>query len=377
MQVRVVTGVPHYPTGRVQPGYRAAAVIDEVVDGIRVRRTPEYPDHSASTPRRMLNYLSWAVSATVFGMRHIRTADVTLVYSSPATAALPAMVGRALFGTPFVIQIQDLWPDSVFATGHAGPPMSWLRRPLLWATGRAYRSAARVCVISPGMASLLEARGVDRAKVSLVYNWVAGAEPVLTDQNRQTRRARGADGRPRLLYAGNHGPAQGLALLVEAVASCPDVELVLVGNGTEKEALIRLAEGARAENIQFLDRVDAAGVRALQRDADVQVISLRDDPLFEVTMPGKVQTILAAGMPVIAIASGDVAKAVESADCGWTVRPGDREALTRALGAVAGATDGECRRLGENGRAYYERHMGKAENVAALCKALEEAATER
>ena len=172
-RVEVLTGVPNYPSGHVHEGFRAWQPRTDDVDGPNVRRTPLIPGHGSSTVRRMANYVSWAFSATLLGLRTLRRADVALVYSSPASAALPAMIWRRIVRTPYVLLIQDIWPDSVFATGFL--TRGWSRRVARAALSRfcswSYRSAAHIAVISPGAIDLLASRGVPREKLSLVYNW--------------------------------------------------------------------------------------------------------------------------------------------------------------------------------------------------------------
>ena len=113
----VLTGVPNYPSGVVPAGYRAHRRSVEDLDGLRVLRAPLYPSHDRSTVRRAANYLSWAASSTVVGRGLLRSADASLVYGSPITAATAAMAARMRWRTPYVLMVMDLWPDSVFATG--------------------------------------------------------------------------------------------------------------------------------------------------------------------------------------------------------------------------------------------------------------------
>ena len=101
--VSVLTGIPNYPTGVVADGYRARKGYVEDLSGVTVRRTPLYPSHDTSAARRMLNYASWALSSALMGARHLKDRDVVLVYSSPATAALPAMAASRFLGVPYVL----------------------------------------------------------------------------------------------------------------------------------------------------------------------------------------------------------------------------------------------------------------------------------
>src|SRR5207247_904028 len=116
-QVEVLTGFPNYPGGQVYPGYRVRLWQREVMDGIPVIRVPLYPSHDRSAGRRAFNYLSFALSAATIGVALIRKPDLVYAYHAPATIGLPAAVIKAIWKTPVVCNLHDLWPDSAAATG--------------------------------------------------------------------------------------------------------------------------------------------------------------------------------------------------------------------------------------------------------------------
>lgn len=352
--VHVLTGVPNYPTGRVYPGYRVAPYRHEVRDGVEVHRAPLYPDHSSSAVRRMVNYLSFAAGASLVSVRHLPAPDVWLTYSSPATAAVPAMLPRRA-RAPHALVVQDLWPDSVLDSDMAsGGAARLLARPLDAFSRATYRSADAVGIISPGMRDVLVGRGVDPEAVHDTPNWV----PDLLV-------ARGADGPPRetlglpadgvvFLYAGNLGEMQDLVALVESFDAVRGAHLVLMGDGAARAEVV---EAARTRpHVHVLDPVPVEQVGAYQRAADVLVVSLRDTPLLRVTMPSKLQSSLAAGRPVLVHGAGDVAAVVDHARCGATGRPGTAEAAAAAshlvdVGPAARSV------MGERARQRYASHF--------------------
>ena len=247
--VEVLTGVPNYPSGTITtdglPQHGSPERTTSTAS--KVHRTPLVPGHGSSTVRRMANYLSWALSATLLGCGTLRRADVALVYSTPASAALPAMIWRRIVRTPYVLLIQDIWPDSVFATGFL--TTGWSKRVTHAMLSRlcswSYRSAAHIAVISPGAIDLLASRGVPRDKMSLVYNWTDEAADTMVD----AREARHEAGLPPeafvISYAGNHGPAQGLDVVIRAaheVRDVVDVRVLLVGDGLAVPELRALVE---------------------------------------------------------------------------------------------------------------------------------------
>lgn len=380
LNVRVLTGVPNYPTGTVLPGYRSWRGGNEVVEGVRVARTPLYPSHDQSALKRMANYASWAFSSALLGQRALRNAEVSLVYSSPATAALPAMVAKRRFGTPYVLLVQDVWPDSIFASGFLpGAGGRIVERVAHWFVNRTYRGASEIAVISPGMIDLLVARGVPREKLTLVYNWVA--EPPSVPSGSTLRRRLGIRTEDFvLLYAGNHGAAQGLEPVVRAFlgegvpANC---HLVLVGDGVAKRGLQEITEAAEAPRIHFLESVPHAEVAELVAGCDAQLVSLADQPLFAVTMPSKLQAILAAGKPALVVAPGDAAAVVSSAGAGVTAVPGDVSSIAAGVRRLAEMGPEVRQQMGESGRSLYLAEMAEQVGAKRLMRLLELAAGRR
>jgi glycosyltransferase involved in cell wall biosynthesis len=382
LEVTVLTGIPNYPTGVVAQGYSPRRTTREVRDGLSVRRTPLYPSHDASALRRLANYASWALSATALGQGVLRSSSVSLVYSSPATAALPAMVARRLWGTPYVLLIQDVWPDSVFDSGFLQGPVERLARRALDALVAAtYRHAHHVAVTSQGMVDLLAARGVPRDKLTVVHNWVAeDAPPQVPTAVIGDLRASWGAGQDDfvLMYAGNHGQAQHLEPIVDAFAELPDdadCHLVLVGDGVTKTQLIE--QSGEHPRIHFVDPVPQSEMAPLVEACDAQLVSLADRPLFAVTMPSKVQSIMAAGVPMVVAARGDAADVVSSAGAGLAVVPGDRQGLRDAVRRLADMEREERQAMGRRGRSWYDVHSSRRVGSSTLRRLLMDAAQER
>ena len=358
--VRVVTAVPNYPTGIVPPGYHAHRASREVIDGIPVRRTPIYPSHDGRAARRILTYTSWALSSTVFGLRDIRSAGLALVYSSPVTANLAPMVARILFGTPYVQMIEDLWPDSVFDSNFLNHPA--IRR-VAWAVVGAfaswsYRLAAHVTVLSPSMRAEVIRRGCPPERVSLVYNWVdetldrPGATP---DPSLRGDLGLTADDFV-LMYAGAHGPAQQLDIIIRAVASLPPserVHLVTFGDGISSPDLAALVDDLGVGDcVHLLGRRPKALMPGLQAAADLQLVSIKDTALWRMNMPSKVQSLLACAFPILVVGCGDPADVVTGAGAGFAAVP-DVAAVADAVLRARRAGSAMLRSMGDRGRELY------------------------
>ncbi|WP_162598608.1 glycosyltransferase family 4 protein [Nocardioides gilvus] len=368
-QVEVVTGFPNYPVGKVYDGYRLRPYQCEIIRGVTVHRVPLYPSHDGSAVKRILNFLSFMVSASTLGAVIARRSQVTLVYSTPGTVGMAGIVLRRLLRRPFVLYIQDVWPDTVTATGML--PARWVR-PAEWMLHRfcnqVYRSAGHIAVISPGMKTLLVERGVDPDKVSVVFNWVD--EEVFSPVP-STDRA----GRPfEVMYAGNIGDVQGLDTAVRAVrlaADRSDVVLRLVGHGVAQDSLEKLArELGISERVRFEGSRTLAEMSAVLADADVQLVCLKDDPLFHLTMPSKIQAILASGQPLITSAPGDAATITDESGAGWSAPAGDAEALAEVFVQASRVPPAELVARGRRGRDFYVDRLSAAVGAERLESAL-------
>ncbi|GAA2084309.1 glycosyltransferase family 4 protein [Aeromicrobium halocynthiae] len=377
--VVVATGIPNYPDGVAHAGHTSWRRSRETLDGLEVHRYPLFPSHDQSAARRIVNYLTWAASSTALGWSVLRRSDVALVYSSPATAALAPALWRRAMRTPYVLIVQDLWPESVLSSGMIGKGfVSRLADRILRAFSNwTYRSAAEVVVISPGMRKVLVERGVSPEKITLVYNWTAERQSADGDRPREARRELSLplDGFI-VTYAGNVGTAQALDTLVLAARHLEDLEVTVVvaGDGVDLSRLQSLVADRGMKNVRFLGRLPAEQMPALRAASDLQVVSLADDPLFAVTMPSKVQAILESGSRLLVIGRGDAAHVAEASGAGWTAPPGDPEAVAAVIRLATLEPPQAALAREKAAQDYYQTHMSREIGSQALDQLLRRAA---
>lgn len=371
-QVDVLTGFPNYPTGVIAPGYRLSAYMREHrSDRVTVHRAPLYPSHDSSASKRMANYLSFSGGAVPVAQFRMQRPDAWLVYSSPATAALPALVSHPYAKPPMFLIIQDLWPDSVTGSGFLeGRKLGVVNRCLSAYCNLTYRRARGIGVISPGMRSILHERGVPEHKIFDTPNWVADDHVWTGGSREDARRDVGLTGPGRIfMYAGNIGDLQGLRPLVAAFARVPEAQLVLVGDGVARRSLQRLVLDEGIRNVTFEGHQPTDRIGRYIAASDVQIVSLRDSPLLRATMPSKVQSSLAAGRPILAHAAGDVADLVSGSNAGLAAVPGDIAQTVEQIRRLAEMDAAALAALGENARALYERRFSPAvgvDNIEAM-----------
>ncbi len=377
-EVQVVTGFPNYPAGQLYPGYRVRLYQREQLQGITVHRAPLYVSHDADPRRRATNYLSYAASASAIAVTRLGRVDATLVHSTPATAAIPAMALRALRRTPYVVHVQDLWPQTVTASGFLADGQHGRAEGLLHRYCDAvYRHAASIAVTSPGMADLIQARGIESRRISLIPNWAderyfRPATPSADIVNEL------GPFRPfTVMYAGAMGQVQALEVLIDAAAMLRDrrdIGFLLVGGGVSEASLKAQVSDAGLDNVRFIGHQPVERMAEVLALGDIQIISLKDLSIFRTTLPSKIQATLAAGRPIIGAVAGDAAVLIRDSGAGLTATPGSAAELAEAILKAAAMPAEERRDWGDRGRDYYIDHLSQESGAQALSDLLHSAA---
>jgi len=329
-EVEVITGFPNYPRGRVYPGYRVRLIQKEVIDGVAVTRVPLYPSHDQGVMGRILNYASFAVSSLFYGLFFAKKADLMYAYHPPLTVGVSAALLRFFRRIPVVYDIQDMWPDTLRATGMLPNErvLKFVGKVCDWV----YKHVDHIVVLSPGFRRILTQRGVSSAKIDVIYNWCA--EGAILD--------RGCDlpaGFPalgfRVLFAGNMGKAQALHAVLEAAElllhEAPSARFVFLGGGVEVDRLMAMAEAKGLANVSFLPAVSMNEVGTYLGAADALLVHLKWDPLFRITIPSKTQAYMAAGKPIVMAVDGDAADLVREAKCGFVAESENPRSIAEAV----------------------------------------------
>jgi glycosyltransferase involved in cell wall biosynthesis len=350
-EVTVITGFPNYPDGRIYPGYRLRALFRETLDGVSIVRLPLYPSHDRSSVRRSLNYLSFFLSAFAYLVLRGRRFDLAYVYHPPITVGLAAALAGRVRPLPFVLDVQDLWPDTLAATGMRGAAQ--LAAALGWCCRLVYRRSSAIIAQSEGMKRALVERGVPEAKISVVRNW-ADAE------FREIPPPSPAPETFTLVYGGNLGRAQQLECVLEAAARLgdrPDIQIHLFGSGIDEDDLRAQARRQQLGNVHFRGRVSQDRMIRAFAEAGALLLHLGDDPLFAITIPSKTQFYLAMGRPIVAAVNGETGDILRQSGAAIVVAPRDPDALAEAIRELADLSADERERLGKNGADYYRCNL--------------------
>jgi len=369
--VEVVTGFPNYPGGRVYEGYKIKLIQRECIDGVQITRLPLYPNHDQSAIKRVLNYASFAASSLLYGLFVAKRADVMYAYHPPLTVGIAASLIRWVRGIPLVYDIQDMWPDTLRATGMLNNPraLALVGRVCGWV----YKRVDQLVVLSPGFKRLLLQRGVPERKIDVIYNW-ADESALMSPVGTVPAAFPGAD-RFRVVFAGNMGKAQALDAVLDAAAilqACGSrASLVMLGGGVEVSRLKNRAIEMKLGNVVFLPPVPMSEVGTVLAAADVLLVHLRKDPLFEITIPSKTQAYMAVGKPLLMAVNGDAADLVRQAKCGLTAESENPQALADAVDALAAMPADELKTMGENASRFYQEALGLQVGVAKFAAVFE------
>ena len=354
--VRILTGFPNYPSGELHPGYRLGWRRRETIDGVPVLRVPLYPDHSKSVFRRAANYLSFMAASAPPLLGGWRP-DVVYVYNL-VTLGLVASWNQRMRGIPYVIDVQDLWPDSVFQSGMG---KNWMGAVLRRLCRTGYGAATGVVGLSPGMVEALAARGVERRRLRCIYNWCDESALKVGAASSNSPLPESFAGRFNILYAGNMGTVQGLHSVIEAAQRVaqvdPRIQFVFMGNGLERSVLEARAQMIAPKNTLFLAACPLAEAAVIQAQSHALLIHLQPNPLFEITIPSKTQAYLASGRPVLAAVGRDARQLVERSGGGIGCEPGNPAAIAHAALSLAALSASQREEMGRRGAEYYFREL--------------------
>lgn len=371
-EVEVLTGFPSYPLGKIYDGYKQRIFKREKMEGIDLIRVPIFPSHSSSGVKRFLNYFSYAISASLIGLFLVKRPDVCFVYQGAIPVAIPAIILKKLRGVPFVYDINDLWPETVSASGMMSNK-SALKLINAWCKMN-YRNADFITVATPGFKKNLISKGVSGEKLEIVSNW--SRDKISDDQLPQSIKEQYFDPtKTNVLYAGNLGIVQSLKTILLAAEKLQEVGndkimLTFMGGGADEDNLKNFAKENQLDNVQFIPRVESAEVSKYLKAADFLLVHLKNDPLFEITIPSKILAYLKSGKPILMGLRGDAADILEDADAGYTFEPDNVEDLLVKINEMSVLTEDEIKRMSENAKSYYEKNLSIISSVDKIEKTL-------
>jgi len=356
VEISVLTGKPNYPDGIIFSGYHACGIVRESYEGVGVTRVPLFPRSRGSLLGLVLNYLSFVLSASLLSPFLLRADkfDAIFVYApSPILQAIPAIFLGKLRNVPVALWVQDLWPESLSATGFVRSPaiLAIVERLVRWI----YKNCDMILIQSEAFREPVARLAGAQASIKYFPNPidcsnVQPGQPSVEALAIATKMKLGFS----VLFTGNLGSAQSLDTVLDAAArlSGANIGIFLVGTGNQFDHLSSRVANLGLKNVFLPGRLPATDMAFLFQHASVLLASLRDDPAFARTIPSKIQAYLAAGKPIIAAMNGEGARVVEEAQAGISCRADDPEQLADAILKMSQLGDQVRLDYGSNARQY-------------------------
>ena len=362
--VTVVTGTPNYPEGEIYPGYENGAHADEIINGVHVHRCPLVPRKTGAM-YRFLNYYSYVWSSWRYLRKMRESFDVVLVNQlSPVMMAEGAIKWARKNHKKCVLYCLDLWPESLLVGGIRKD--SLIYRVFFAVSQRVYRRVDDILVSSKAFIDYFEENlNIRDKRIRWLPQYAEDMFGELPEVEKEENVV-------NFLLAGNIGNLQSVETIVEAAQLLKEekgIHIHIVGSGISLDKCKSMAEGL--DNITFHGRHSLSEMPRFYAMADAMIVSLVKDPGLSANLPGKVQSYLAAGKPVIGSINGETARVIREADCGMCAPAEDPAALAEVMRQVAAQPE-KLKQYGENARRYYYENFHKEYFISELTKVLRE-----
>lgn len=360
--VTVLTGIPNYPEGRFYPGYGLFKKMRQDYHGVKVIRVPLLSRGKSKSLRLALNYLSFVFFACLLAPFLCR-GKFNLIFVnqlSPVTVGLPAIVMKKLKRIPILFWVLDPWPESLSATGAIKSPLilgmvSNLVRFI-------YRQCDRILVSSQGFITRIERMGGKPEQICYFPNW---AEEIYqtTSKDGDSINLKEVPSGFRVMFAGNIAVAQDFPTILSAaekLKNYPDIHWLIVGDGRMFDWVKKkVEERGLTSNFHLLGRYPLEAMPHFFALADVMLVTLKRDPIFALTVPGKLQSYLYSGRPVIAALDGEGGRLVAEAKVGLVCPAEDPVALANAVLTMYQTPQTEREKMGTNGKIYCDKNFNR------------------
>lgn len=356
--VDVLTGKPNYPEGKLFNGYSAWGVTVESWRGISVHRIPMLARGNKSAVKLVFNYLSFIFSGLLFAPWILRSKqyDVIFVYApSPVFQVIPASFLGWLKGVPVVLWVQDLWPQSAEATGYIKSPL--LLKLLQKFVRFTYSHTDLILVQSEAFIKPVTKLAQN---IPIEYYPNSVEKEFYTPDKVVVPEIHSLKTGFTILFAGNIGVAQSMGTVVaaaERLRAYPEIKIVVLGSGSKLEWVEKQVVDKRLSNLYLEGRYPVEVMPALMRQASALLVTLTKQPIFELTIPSKIQAYLAVGKPIIACLNGEGAKIITEANAGVAVDAEDDMDLAEAIIKLYKLPKLALEQMGFNGRDYFKRHF--------------------
>ena len=358
LNVDVLTGKPNYPEGVIYPGYEACGLGFEKYEGINVFRVPILPRGSNNPLRLALNYLSFVVFGCLLAPWALRKRkyDVIFVYSpSPISQAVPALWLGKLKRIPVILWVQDLWPESLEATGYITN-----RRMLKAVEGMVKFIYRHVDLLLVQSKAFEEPVSLLASGTPVIYHPNTIEPEFSLEFDRELPNIDGLETGFPIVFAGNIGAGQGLEVVIEAaklLKNYTEIRFVIIGSGSKLNWLEQQVAIYKLTNIYLAGRYPSDLMPGFFQKASALLITLANKPIFDLTVPNKLQAYMASGRPIVACLNGEGGRIVVEAKAGILISAGDGSGLAQGILSLYGMDKNKREQMGENAKSYFKKNF--------------------
>lgn len=359
-EVDVLTGLPNYPKGKFFEGYSWTNRGEKEHKGIKITRIPILERGIDSKFGLILNYISFVLSSLFFIPKLIKNKyDKVIVYqTSPITMAIPAVILKKLTNIESYIYILDLWPQSLFSIVNI--KSKYIRKLSNKFCSRIYKSFDNIWITSKGFEKELNKMGISSNNIEYIPQWAEDLYKKNIDIDKDDDLYKFKD-KFNLVFAGNIGKAQSVDSIIKAANLCKEYEKInwiILGDGSEKDNMEKLSEEMGLNHcVKFLGRKPIDDMPKYFSLADGLLITLRDDDLFKITVPAKLQSYMASGKPILGCISGESKQLIEDSECGFACESKDYNAFAKNVIKLYNMNSYEREQLGNNGAKYFNENF--------------------
>jgi glycosyltransferase involved in cell wall biosynthesis len=374
-QVTVLTGIPNYPDGKVFKEYREEPIKFKEFCGAKVIRSPMFSRGKGSL-RLILNYLSFVFGAILWGTYYLRSyrPDVIFVFEpSPVTVGFPAVWLGKIKKAPVVFWALDLWPETLVAVGAVRSPkvLRWIACMVAFIYNRCTLVLGQSRAFLVGIGKYCN----DQSKIRYFPSW---SEAIFLDQevSKAPEIPSFTDGFT-VVFAGNVGDAQDFPSILDAAEILKNntaVRWLIVGDGNKFDWLkSEVLKRGLLEKFFLPGRFPLERMASIYAHADALLVSLKKSDVFAMTIPGKVQSYLMSGIPILGMLDGEGAAVISEAKAGLVCGAGDGVALSKCILDLLALTPEDREILGKNGRNYAQKEFDRTQLINKLELLLAEA----
>lgn len=357
-EVTVLAGIPNYPEGIFFDGYSFTKNRKQVVNGVKIERALLLPRGKGSGIRLFLNYYSFAFFASLKAIKLARKEkyDAVIVHEpSPITQFYPALIVKKIQKTPIYFWVMDLWPESLEIAG--GVKNKKILDYYKKVVQGFYKNSEKILITSKGFRKSILEKGNFEDKLEYFPNW---AEESISEGNLDYPIPELPEGF-KIMFAGNVGEAQDLDSIMNAallLKKNKEIKFIIVGDG-RKMPFVKdfIIENNLQDTVYTVGRFPVEAMSTFFSKADLLLVSLKDDPIFNLTVPAKVQAYMSSGKPILAMLNGEGAETLHEADCGFTVPSSDELKLSEVVKKVANLDKKILEEKGKNGKVYFSERF--------------------